>query len=269
MIAQYPASLLCRGKICVAKYTAEEAFAKVVFMHLMTGLPPDKFGWRSFVKASAVPARGATRAAEFFAPSEAQLRLAAHIVAEATFVKRQGSLCGWPYVGYQLQPKPGARKGEFALKPFDLRFTKEESALRLALEVSGSHLSWRNAVATLADVKAAARAADAAAKAAEAAQRETHGDSVDVARRGVVRTRAATVAEAAGVSIAWLHRAWCLGCMGSHKRARAAVLAWSCSREPRLPQLCARLQAVLTDCYTALTPVKCVSPLRDMVCNLA
>ena len=133
-------------------YTATEGFARLLMMHVACGDDPSAFQWRDWVSPAA-EMEPVSRAG-IFQPSPELAATAAEIVSEAVFTTVQksnpnknsvgtGSAQPSRYVGFQLKRRQGGTTGyQFRLSPFAVRLTREESALRLALDAGAAGVHW-------------------------------------------------------------------------------------------------------------------------------
>ncbi len=126
-------------------YTTEEALGRLLLLHCEQGKPIHSFDWRDYV---AQRSAGLRVAQQWFVPDAAVHKIAEDIVQHAAFIhvvvqekshKRGSAALEWS--GYQLQKGEG-RAPSMLLAPFEPRLTKEESAVRLALEASRFRIRW-------------------------------------------------------------------------------------------------------------------------------
>jgi hypothetical protein len=144
------ACLSCRNAICAPMYTEHELLGRVLLFHCTMGFPAATFDWRDYVGRRA--RTEASRPVAWFIPDEAVQRVASEVLEAGLFVpastvsqwfrKKQPSSCvRVRWTGFKLKARPLTSQ-TFALDPFEARVTKEESAVRLALEAQRLGVRW-------------------------------------------------------------------------------------------------------------------------------
>ena len=146
-----------RRVICGSLYTAHEGFYRLLMIHAGHGGDASTFDWCQY--ATAQKGAGGQRAHAWYRPSREVEVVAQQILERAAFdkvtVKNRGmrNESRWSVIrshrwtGYRLR-KSGSNPDKLpALAPFEVRVSREESALRLAIEATVSGRSWRNLAA--------------------------------------------------------------------------------------------------------------------------
>ncbi len=149
----------CRRVTCSSLYTAHEGFGRLMMIHASHGGQAATFEWRRY--AAERVGRGRQPVDSWYAPPAAVQLVAQDVLARGLFEKvtlknrgnREGSrrsvVRSSRWTGYRVQKVAGTRH-KLSLAPFDARVSREESALRLALEADVSGKAWyRLAVARI------------------------------------------------------------------------------------------------------------------------
>jgi hypothetical protein len=145
--------LLHSALVCASVYTAEEAFGRLLLFHCSIHSVADahvSFDWRSYVLAK--QAGDELDGTSAFTPDAEVLKVYTEVLTHGLFVKvvvrnlvvrgsRDGRVTADRWRGYQLQKACGSFS-DFVLAPFEARVTREECALRLALESCRHRVRW-------------------------------------------------------------------------------------------------------------------------------
>lgn len=154
------ARLCCRNAICAPMYTEQELLGRVLLFHCITGRPVATFDWRVYIGRRA--RLQSSRASVWFVPDESVQRVAREVLEAGLFVAapataqwfrdqpNSGACLRW--TGFKLQPRSHTTY-TFVLSPFEVRVTKAESAVRLALEAQQLGVCWDTLAAKKATVR--------------------------------------------------------------------------------------------------------------------
>lgn len=146
-----------RRVICGSLYTAHEGFSRLLMIHAGQGGDIASFNWRDYVGAR----KGASLQPEhtWYVPTPQVSAVAKQILEQGAFDKvtvnnrgmrkeSRGSVVrAQRWTGFRLRKAAGNRDKLVALAPFEVRASREESAMRLAIEADASGRSWRQLAA--------------------------------------------------------------------------------------------------------------------------
>ncbi len=119
-------------------------------MHCSQGKAATDFSWREYTDWHVSTSNPASRA--FFSPDKDLQVVVADILENAAFEQatarnrwrrpsRSFAVAGHAWVGYRLR-KGTCKLAGLLLEPFSVRLTREESAMRLALEATRWRVRW-------------------------------------------------------------------------------------------------------------------------------